>query len=487
MSIILKGTEQSAVLEKGTNIYWYTCGPTVYDHSHIGHARTYVTNDILQRILKYLGYNIFTVMNVTNIDDKIIKKSNENGKSFTEVSAEFTEDFFDDMKTLGVMKPDVVTYVSDYVNEIIQFIEKILQNNMGYESNGSVYIDMKKYYESDNKDILFDTLEFTSDIKSQLDEHLLKEKKDSRDFALWKKAKENEPSWESPWGKGRPAWHIECSVMIEDTLKMFTTESTPFTVHTGGEDLIFPHHENEIKQFIAKDGHNPIDIFLHYGRLNIDGKKMGKSEKNYVKLKDVLEFVSPNVIRMLFLMRNWNERIEYSEGSIKYAQSIFDRVDNFIKHIDAVINSKNYSTKLSRADKQHIVTIGMHKHNFDLTLKDNLNISAAFNVLLAVISHGIEYEKTGNNVDVLVMYKNFVLNSLNMFGFNFIESENNDTKIITNALVKIRDDIRAIGKEKDFNKGKLFTLTDEIRDVIAPSLGFTIEDKGKEPSIWYSN
>ena len=129
----------------------------------------------------------------------------------------------------------------------------------------------------------------------------------------------------------------------------------------------------------------------------------------------------------------------------------------------------------------------MHKHNFDLTLKDNLNISAAFNVILAVISHGIEYEKTGNNVDVLVMYKNFVLNSLNMFGFNFIESENNDTKIITNALVKIRDDIRAMGKEKDFNKGKLFTLTDEIRDVIAPSLGFTIEDKGKEPSIWYSN
>jgi len=488
MPILLKGPEQAFLLEDSTNVYWYTCGPTVYDHSHIGHARTYVTNDVLQRVLRYLGYNVFTVMNVTDIDDKIIKKSNECGMNFREVSAKFTEDFFNDMETLGVLKPNIVTYVSDYVDEIIQFIEKIIENNMGYVSNESVYIDMEKYYANDNKDILFNTLQIASDIKSQLDEQFQKEKKDSRDFALWKKAKDGEPSWKSPWGEGRPAWHIECSVMIEDTLKMVKSNSTElFTIHTGGEDLIFPHHENEIKQFIAKDGYNPINLFLHYGRLNIDGKKMGKSEKNYVKLKSVLEMVSPNVIRMLFIMRNWNERIEYSEGSIKYAKSTFDRVDNFIKHIDAIINSKNYTTKLTTSDKEYVTMIENHKNRFKEALQDNLNIMNAFAILSTVISEGIEYEKTGNNIDVLMLYRNFVLDSFSMFGFTFTKSEDNNMANITNAIVKIRDEIRTMGREKDFNKGQIFTLTDEIRDVIAPSLGFTIEDKGTGPSIWYSN
>lgn len=492
MSVILKGTTGNTIhLKDDTSIYWYTCGPTVYSNSHIGHARTYVTNDILQRVLKYLGHNLFSVMNITNIDDKIINKSQEEKVDFEIIASQYTDAFFKDMNRLNVEQPDITTYVSDYIKEIIEFVEIILKNDMGYVSNNSVYIDINKYYEKFNEDILFNSLQFAEDIKSKVSENILKDKKDTRDFALWKKAKEGEPSWDSPWGKGRPAWHIECSVMIEDTLNIIKTEDNNniITIHSGGEDLIFPHHENEMKQFMAKDGKHPIDIFIHYGRLNINGEKMSRSEKNYVTLENVFKNVHPNIIRTLFLMKNWNDHVEYSEGSIEYATSIFNRIINFIKHIDADINSKKFTTKLKMIDDNYYLQLIQLKKSFDAMLKNNLNIASAFGTILSAIETCTEYKTTftTNNVNVLIAYKNFVKDSMIMFGIVFDEKKDSNTSEIVSALVKIRDDIRSMGKEKELNKSKLFELSDKIRDQIAPSLGITIEDKGKEPSIWYYN
>ena len=237
MHLRLCGTKSDIDVNK--NIYWYTCGPTVYDHSHIGHARTYVTDDILRRALIYMGYNVFSVMNITDIDDKIIRKANDSNTDFKQISQKYTELFFNDMATLGIRNHDIITFVSDYVDDIIKFVVKIVSNKFGYESNGSVYLDMNKYYSDGHIDYLFDAITCSASIKSHINKHILNEKKDMRDFAVWKASKPGEPFWPSPFGNGRPAWHIECSVMIDDTLEIFKESVAPdiySVIHTGGED-----------------------------------------------------------------------------------------------------------------------------------------------------------------------------------------------------------------------------------------------------------
>jgi cysteinyl-tRNA synthetase len=491
MYLQLVGTNNTTSAIVNKNIYWYTCGPTVYDYSHIGHARTYVTDDILRKVLKYMGYNVFSVMNITDIDDKIIKKARELDIDFKEVSRRYTELFFNDMDKLGVYHHDIITFVSDYVNDIIEFVKNIVNNKFGYESNGSVYLDMNRYYSEGNKDYLFDAITHSASIKSHMDEYLLKEKKDMKDFAIWKASKPNEPYWPSPFGDGRPAWHIECSVMIDDTLKIFKksvmTESYS-VIHTGGEDLIFPHHENEIKQFVAATGENPINTFLHYGRLNINGEKMSKSEKNYVSIKDVLVNYDPQVIRMLFVMRNWDERIEYNEGSMDHARALYDKIDNFVKHMSALLKTP-LEHKLSENDKDIIIIIECAAKKYDEMLNNSLNISKAFETVVSIVNTGNNYIN-GASINRYVVRRlcEFVKFRLNVFGISLDINKNSmhDHTDYIHTIVKIRDDIRTIGKSKIINKNDIFNLTDSIRDA-APDLGFVIEDKGSAPSIWYYN
>jgi len=228
-------------------VTWYTCGPTVYDHSHMGHAKTYVTFDILRRIMTdYFGYDIYLCMNITDIDDKIIKRSNEKNQPFTELARHFENEFLDDMDRLNVALPDVITRVSEYVPEIVAFIEQIIKNGYAYESNGSVYFDVAKFKASpDHRYARMAGSMAEDDELIAEGEGVLTgaqvDKKDKRDFALWKKSKENEPFWESPWGQGRPGWHIECSAMAASIFKTW-----PIDIHTGGVDLRFPHHDNEV-------------------------------------------------------------------------------------------------------------------------------------------------------------------------------------------------------------------------------------------------
>lgn len=295
-------------------------------------------------------------MNITDIDDKIIKKANEESKEFTEISRYYEKDFLDDMQTLNVEMPDSMPRVSEYVEEIVTFIQTLVEKQYAYESNGSVYFDVAKYTKAGHA---YPKLNIAAkeDIEKLLmegegvlsDEKTEGEKQNKQDFALWKKSKENEPNWTSPWGEGRPGWHIECSAMSHSIFKAF-----PIDIHAGGEDLKFPHHDNEIAQSEAfHECHQVsksysilqwINYFLHVGHLHIDNCKMSKSLKNFIKIKEFTKVYTPKQLRFLFLLQKWNRIMNFDpETSMQEAIQKEKQFAEFFQQAKGII--RNYDIK----------------------------------------------------------------------------------------------------------------------------------------------
>ena len=249
--------QQKEIRQSGNYISWYSCGPTVYDSSHVGHARTYVQIDLLQRILQYrLGFNVYSAMGVTNIDDKIINKSKETGIPWRDIADKYEEEFLNDMRRLNVRKPMCLMHVSDMIPEIIDFIKSLEAKDIAYKTSTGVYFDTQSALYSYSKLVPTSS---DDDVQSRLS--LDPEKRHPRDFALWKPSEETDYAWESPWGKGRPGWHIECSVNCHSLF------GDHLDIHAGGVDLKFPHHCNEIAQCEAYSGHDWCDIMLHIGHM----------------------------------------------------------------------------------------------------------------------------------------------------------------------------------------------------------------------------
>ena len=313
----------------------------------MGHARTYVSFDIMRRIMTdFFGYNVKMVMNITDVDDKIINKSKAEKIPFTEIARKYEGEFFDDMRILNVALPDVITRVSEYVVEICDFIQKIIDNGFAYESNGSVYFNVEKFIEDPQHQYAkLDPSRATSreaamEGEGNLDETRAKDKKSERDFALWKTAKPEEPSWESPWGQGRPGWHIECSAMAAAIFDKF-----PIDIHCGGIDLKFPHHDNEVAQSEAYYGcNNWINYFWHTGHMDIDGLKMSKSLKNFITIKETLSKHNAKAIRMMFLIHTWSSKMNYDEDkSLTEASEKVRQFSEFFSNVKANIRSTNLS------------------------------------------------------------------------------------------------------------------------------------------------
>ncbi|HMQ10970.1 MAG TPA: cysteine--tRNA ligase [Oligoflexia bacterium] len=312
----MSGTLRKFVPHSDFEVKMYVCGPTVYDHSHIGHARCYIAYDIIYRYLNFKGYHVKYVRNITDIDDKIINKALDEGVDFSEIAQKYTESFHADLNALGLLSPDEEPKVSETMDEIIAMIETLIKKEKAYvANNGDVYFSVKnqKDYGKLSKRKL-DQLRAGARVAPG------EEKKDPLDFVLWKHAKPGEPSWESPWGEGRPGWHIECSAMNSAIF------GEQIDIHGGGRDLIFPHHENEIAQTEACTGKEFSKYWLHNGFVTTKNEKMSKSEGNVTTIKNLIKQVHPEALKLYFMSTHYRHPIEFSLEGINEAAKSLNRM-----------------------------------------------------------------------------------------------------------------------------------------------------------------
>ncbi|MEX1298360.1 MAG: cysteine--tRNA ligase [Desulfotignum sp.] len=320
----LTGKKETFVpIEKDT-VKMYVCGPTVYDTSHIGHARSVVVFDMIFRWLTRIGYAVTYVRNFTDVDDKIIKKSNETGEACSTITEKYIDEFHNEMDALNVLRPTMEPKATEHIDHIIGFVEKLIEKGKAYAvDDGNVYfsIDAFEHYgrlSGRNPE----------DMRAGARIAVEEKKKNPLDFTLWKPAKSGEPYWESPWGNGRPGWHIECSAMSHEYL------GEGFDIHGGGKDLIFPHHENEIAQSEALFGTRFVKYWIHNGFVDINHEKMSKSLGNFTMIKDVLERYSPEVIRLFLLSKHYRSPIDYSEQSMHEVNMGLDRIYGFLERLE---------------------------------------------------------------------------------------------------------------------------------------------------------
>jgi len=588
------------VPQQGRQVSWYSCGPTVYDASHMGHARSYITFDILRRVMMdYFNYDIFYVMNITDVDDKIIKRARRNHlmkqyieakhptekvisdiqeavqdfkkkvqtttdpdkknmltkildrvsdsgsammqmvvddktpeeqsvalealintahdplsdildkqfgagvtehKIFSELTQYWEKDFHEDMQALNILPADVLTRVSQYVPEITTYIQTIIDNGFAYESNGSVYFDTLKFASSDGYEYAKLVPEAVGDLSAlaegegDLSQASSGEKRSDRDFALWKASKPGEPYWESPWGQGRPGWHIECSVMASDVL------GKSIDIHTGGVDLKFPHHDNELAQAEAHYCHNQwIHYFLHAGHLTIEGCKMSKSLKNFISIKEALKRNSSRQIRLMFLLHAWNSTLDYGTNVIREAEQTEKLFNDFFLNVKDILRkpenvsltAHNYKKEEQELQKN----FQEKKRQVHAALCDSIDTATALQHMQALVKLTNIYigskkssEQTPNHA-VLESVAKYLTRMLKIFGAEQGEqligfstggastgSKHEETVMpFVNLIAEFREDVRKIAREEKVTR--ILKVCDEIRDDKLIDIGVKLEDQ----------
>ncbi len=330
----LSGKKEKFIPIKKNRVSMYVCGPTVYAPCHVGHARSVIVFDVIARYFKTLSYNLKYIRNFTDIDDKIIKKANETKSDAKSIAEKYIKEFYEDMDALNVKRADVEPKATEHIEEIIELINILIEKKAAYEMEGDVYFKVKSF--EDYGKLSGRNLE---DMQAGARIDIDKRKKNPFDFALWKSAKKGEPYWISPWGKGRPGWHIECSAMSRKYL------GETFDIHGGGKDLIFPHHENEIAQSEKAFGGGFAKYWIHNGFVNINKEKMSKSLGNFLTVKDMLEKYHPDSVRLFLLSNHYRSPIEFSDENIKRADAGVEKIYALAKRItENNIVSENKNT-----------------------------------------------------------------------------------------------------------------------------------------------
>ena len=346
----------------------YVCGVTVYDFSHIGHARAAVVFDVIFRYLKYKGYEVTYVRNYTDVDDKIINKALEEGVDAKTVAERYIREYDRDMEALGVEKPTFAPRATGHIPEMIRLVETLIENGYGYAIEGDVFFEVNKF-KSYGKLSGKDTEQLKAGARVEVDDR----KREPLDFALWKSSKPGEPSWDCPWGKGRPGWHIECSAMSQRYL------GETFDIHGGGADLIFPHHENEIAQSEGATGKPFVRWWIHNGFVNINQEKMSKSLGNIFTIREILDRYHPEVIRSFLLSHHYRSPVDFSDQSLKEAQVSLDRLYSLLKDFkDMMDDGENSSSPFEKEVHGQIRDL---PEMFEKAMDDDFNTASALGVL----------------------------------------------------------------------------------------------------------
>ncbi|MBU5256371.1 cysteine--tRNA ligase [Tissierella praeacuta] len=431
----------------------YTCGPTVYNYIHVGNARPMVVFDTLRRFFIYKGYNVKYIVNFTDIDDKIINKANEENTTFKDIADRYIEAFLEDAKGLNIYEEKTIhPKATEFIEQMIQFIEALIEKGAAYNVDGNVYFNIesaKDYGKLSKKNI--------EDLISGARVGVSEEKNNPMDFALWKKAKEGEPSWDSPWGKGRPGWHIECSVMSRTLL------GDTIDIHAGGEDLQFPHHENEIAQSETLTEKPFANYWMHNAMLNVDNQKMSKSLGNFFTVKDIAKEFDLEVLRFFLLSAHYRSPINFTREVMKQIENGLERLYNGKKNLEYLFE-KTEDRKLSEEEKESLSIVEKYKNEFIESMEDDLNTADAIASLFEIIKFSNSNLNERSSRELVEKVYNILLELSNVLGILHKKEE-----ILEEEILELIEKRTVARKNKDFK------LADEIRDTLKEK-GIILED-----------
>ncbi|MBU1997788.1 MAG: cysteine--tRNA ligase [Candidatus Omnitrophica bacterium] len=436
----------------GNKVNMYSCGVTVYDKCHIGHARSLYIFDVIRRHLKNSGFDVTFVRNITDVDDKIIAKANQLGKKFEDVVEENISLYENDLEMLKVDKADIEPRATHNIDGMKTHIQTLIDKGFAYESDGDVYFKVRKFenygkLSGQSIEKMLEGVRIEADSK----------KKDPLDFVLWKRSKEGEPSWPSPWGEGRPGWHIECSVMSMKELGCDTLD-----IHAGGRDLVFPHHENEIAQSEALTGKPFAKYWIHHGLLKIDGQKMAKSLGNFITVEEALEKYGVDDIKMFFLSSHYSSEIDFSDKNIEESHKKIQKIKIFLSEASA----KTDHVTVSSID----AVIEDYRNRFIGTMDDDFNTPKALGVIFEMIT---EVNKSSYEQMYVDAAKVIVELCQNTFGLSLNDDQAQGLTDAEQMLIDERINARA---QKDYKR------SDDIRDKLK-DIGIIVED-GKDGHTW---
>ncbi|WP_178646905.1 cysteine--tRNA ligase [uncultured Methanobrevibacter sp.] len=436
--------KQSLETINDNRINMFVCGPTVYDDAHIGHGRTYISFDTIKRYLEHIGYAVFYLQNITDVDDKIINRAKETNQEPLDIARKYEKRYIEDMHKLNVFGVNLFARATDHMPEIIDQIERLIELGYAYETEDGIYFEIAKFPE-------FGKLANRKPEELESHREIAKTtKKSQNDFALWKKREDkDEITWDSPWGKGRPGWHIEDTAITEYYF------GPQYDIHGGGLDLIFPHHEAEITQMESVSGKAPmVEFWLHTGFLNVSGEKMSKSLNNFITIRELLEEVEPDTFRFFVLSTHYRSPIDFSKDNLHQAEATLNRIRNYYARVAEKATGNNGESEF----------LNQYSDKFYTAMNDDFHTPRAIKSIFNLINATNFDELSENDFTAI---KNFLDTVSDIFGISFVIEEDNGS---SDELLELIGDIRT-----QLRSEKQYDLSDKIRDNLN-ELGYEVND-----------
>jgi len=455
----MSGTEEEFKPIHKNRVNMFVCGPTVYDHAHIGHARTYLAYDVIARYLRYKGFSLFYLMNITDVDDKIIERAKQRKINPLELSKNFNKEFLDDMLSLNMLSTNLFARASEHIPEMIDQIQRLLEKGYAYRVNGDIYFTISEFPDYGG---------LSGQKPEELKKHRIEpdpRKKDPSDFSLWKSRSKDELGWNSPWGWGRPGWHIEDTAITE------TYFGPQYDIHGGALELVFPHHEAEIAQAESVTGKKPlVKYWIHTGMVNVKGQKMSKSLGNFVTIKEILQKYNSNVLRIFFASSHYRSPIDYNEKNLENARENFRTISNAYNMAKNTLDIKR--SKRQNKDSNYLDDIQSHKNKFMEAMDDDFNTPIALSVMISFSKKLEAYVKEDPDVKIISESIQMLDDFCTIFGVNVRRVAVSEPKALEDfveLIIELRDEAR---KRNDWK------AADRIREKLS-SMRISIEDSSE--------